>query len=212
MINLSTLQRTRPTKIELIRLRKQLVLAVKVHKVLRERLTVLINEFLAQLKESIEKRKKVNELILPVYNRSAGLIGVYGENVFDLFYKSRPELTSIVTTENIMGVITRGMIIKTQSEDKALYAGFKDFQTQSLELLKAIVELGKAEEAVLALGREIKSTKRRVNALNYIVIPRLSTQIRLLRMKFDEREREEKSRLKRVKSVLDRRRQHEGVQ
>ncbi|MCC5990467.1 MAG: V-type ATP synthase subunit D, partial [Thermosphaera sp.] len=91
----------------------------------------------------------------------------------------------------------------------AVYAGLKDFQAQASELLKAIVELGKAEEAVLALGREIKSTKRRVNALNYVIIPRLSQQIRLLRMKFDEREREEKARMKRVKNILEKRRKLE---
>jgi V/A-type H+-transporting ATPase subunit D len=209
VVALSQLQRIRPTKIELIRLRRQLVLAVKVHKVLRERLTILVNEFLAQLRESAEKRRKINELILPVYNRSAGLLGVYGENVFELFRRTTPVLTSILTTENIMGVSTRSVVLRTPGEDEAVYAGLKDFQTQASELLKAIVELGRAEEATLALGREIKSTKRRVNALNYVIIPRLSQQIRLLRMKFDEREREEKARMKRVKSILEKRRKLE---
>jgi len=206
---LSQLQRIRPTKIELIRLRRQLVLAVKVHKVLRERLTILVNEFLAQLRESIEKRRKINDLILPVYNRGAGLLGVYGENVYQLFHRTTPALTSVLTTENIMGVSTRSIVLKAPGEDKAVYAGLKDFQAQAYELLKAIIELGKAEEAVLALGREIKSTKRRVNALNYIIIPRLREQIRVLRMKFDEREREEKSRLKRVKNILEKRKKLE---
>ncbi len=206
---MSQLQRIRPTKIELIRLRRQLVLAVKVHKVLRERLTILVNEFLAQLRESIEKRRKINDLILPVYNRGAGLLGVYGENVYQLFHRTTPALTSVLTTENIMGVSTRSIVLKAPGEDKAVYAGLKDFQAQAYELLKAIIELGKAEEAVLALGREIKSTKRRVNALNYIIIPRLREQIRVLRMKFDEREREEKSRLKRVKNILEKRKKLE---
>ncbi|QOR94372.1 V-type ATP synthase subunit D [Thermosphaera chiliense] len=206
---MSQLQRIRPTKIELIRLRRQLVLAMKVHKVLRERLTILVNEFLAQLRESIEKRRKINELILPVYNRGAGLLGVYGENVYQLFHRTTPTLTSVLTTENIMGVSTRSIVLRAPGEDKAVYAGLKDFQAQAYELLKAIIELGKAEEAVLALGREIKSTKRRVNALNYIIIPRLSQQIRMLRMKFDEREREEKSRLKRVKNILEKRKKLE---
>ncbi|MGB9826938.1 MAG: V-type ATP synthase subunit D [Thermosphaera sp.] len=209
MVALSQLQRIRPTKIELIRLRRQLVLAVKVHKVLRERLTILVNEFLAQLRESIEKRRKINDLILPVYNRGAGLLGVYGENVYQLFHRTTPALTSVLTTENIMGVSTRSIVLKAPGEDKAVYAGLKDFQAQAYELLKAIIELGKAEEAVLALGREIKSTKRRVNALNYIIIPRLREQIRVLRMKFDEREREEKSRLKRVKNILEKRKKLE---
>uniref|UniRef100_A0A7C2BLI9 V-type ATP synthase subunit D n=1 Tax=Thermosphaera aggregans TaxID=54254 RepID=A0A7C2BLI9_9CREN len=206
---MSQLQRIRPTKIELIRLRRQLVLAVKVHKVLRERLTILVNEFLAQLRESVEKRRKINELILPVYNRGAGLLGVYGENVFQLFHRTTLGLTCVLTSENIMGVSTRSVVLRRPVEDKAVYAGLKDFQAQASELLKAIIELGKAEEAVLALGREIKSTKRRVNALNYIIIPRLSRQIRLLRMKFDEREREEKSRLKRVKNILEKRKKLE---
>ena len=72
-----------------------------------------------------------------------------------------------------------------------------------LELACSIAELEKELEM---LGVELERTRRRVNMLEHVLIPRLMNTIKYLRMKFEEREREEKARLKRVKTVLARRR------
>ena len=73
------------------------------------------------------------------------------------------------------------------------------------ECLETIVELAELQRSLELLGREISRTKRILNALEYLIIPSLQATIKYLYMKFEERDREEKSRLKRVKVVLERR-------
>jgi V/A-type H+-transporting ATPase subunit D len=74
----------------------------------------------------------------------------------------------------------------------------------SREALRAIIELAELQRGLELLGTEINRTKRITNALEYIVIPSLQVTIRFLTMKFEERDREEKARLKRVKVLLAR--------
>jgi V/A-type H+-transporting ATPase subunit D len=74
----------------------------------------------------------------------------------------------------------------------------------SREALRAIIELAELQRGLELLGAEINRTKRITNALEYILIPNLQVTIRFLSMKFEERDREEKARLKRVKVLLAR--------
>ncbi|TET42754.1 MAG: V-type ATP synthase subunit D, partial [Dehalococcoidia bacterium] len=71
--------------------------------------------------------------------------------------------------------------------------------------LKATVELAELQRVLELLGMEINRTKRITNALEYVVIPGLQATINYLNMKFEERDREEKARLKRVKVLVARR-------
>ncbi|MEM4619788.1 MAG: V-type ATP synthase subunit D [Desulfurococcaceae archaeon] len=204
---MSTLLRIRPTKIELIRLRRRLQLANNVRRILYERVNILINEFLSRIREAYRTRLRVNELVYDVYSTSVLLYGVYGNSIFDYFKSITIRETRVVTgLENIMGVKTKTAFIKQPDVFEQIYPGFTDFREKSFKLIEAIVDLGRAEQAVISLGREIERTRRKVNALTYIIIPRLESIIKYLRMKFEEREREEKARLKRVKSILERRR------
>jgi len=74
----------------------------------------------------------------------------------------------------------------------------------SEESLRAIIELAELQRNFELLAMEINRTKRITNALEYIVIPRLQVTINYLNMKFEERDREEKARLKRVKVLVSR--------
>lgn len=204
---MSSILKVRPTKIELIRLKRRKALAEKVHRILRERLTILINEFLTRVKEAYSLRMTVNKLIYRLYRDSVVLNSIYGEYGFQ-YLKSIiiKDLQAVIGVENIMGVKTRSAIIKYSETVEHVYPGFDSFRRNSQKLIEAIIELGRAEQALIALGKEIERTKRKVNALKYIIIPRLVNTIRYLNMKFEEREREEKARLKRIKSVLEKKR------
>jgi len=204
---LSSLLRVRPTKIELIRLRRRLRLARSVNRVLQERLSILINEFLARVREAYEARMGVNKLVYEVYSDAVLIAGVRGSAAFNYFESiQRRGMRVVVGMENIMGVKTRTAIAKPSEIVEAIYPDFSDFTAKARKLIEAIVDLGRAEQAVHSLGKEIERTRRKTNALTHIIIPRLEKTIRYLRMKFEEREREEKARLKRVKSLLERRR------
>ncbi|AFL66979.1 V-type ATP synthase subunit D [Desulfurococcus amylolyticus] len=202
---MSSLQRVRPTKIELIRLKRRLEISVKVERILRERLIILINEFLALLKEGVSKRQSVSTLLINLNSRAVVLSGVYGENIYSLLEKTVPKNNCVVGTENIMGVKTKTAILVKNTEKKTVKTPFDDFIEESTRFIEEVLDLAKTEYALRALGKEIRATKRRVNALDYILIPRLKSTIKILQLKFDEREREEKARLKRVKASLERR-------
>jgi len=74
----------------------------------------------------------------------------------------------------------------------------------SKECLRAIVELAELQRDFELLAMEINRTKRITNALEYVIIPGLQATINYLSMKFEERDREEKARLKRVKVLVAR--------
>lgn len=205
---MSSLLRIRPTKIELIRLRRRLALAKKVHRILRERLTILVNEFLLRVREAFTIRRKIGTNIMRMYNKSFLLYSVYGENIINYYStNTKKKLKAIVGLENIMGVKTVTVRIEEPEYiETTVIKDLDDFRKECIGIIKDIIELGKAEKAINALGREILRTKRKVNALEYTLIPQIRNTIKYLRMKFEEREREEKARLKRVKALLERRR------
>ncbi|MEM4561975.1 MAG: V-type ATP synthase subunit D [Desulfurococcaceae archaeon] len=198
---MSMLTRVRPTKIELIRLRRRLITSVRVHRILTERLVVLANEYMSRIREAVELRRRVQESSVLVYKRALGVLGLYGPSASDYLAEVSPKPTVYVGTENVMGVKVKSVVLKYS--DKRLPSGLEDFTDQCRAFVDAVIALARAEYALREIGRELVATKRKANALQYIIIPRLRGVIRALQLKFDEREREEKSRLKRIKHILE---------
>lgn len=198
----------RPTKIELIRLRRRLELSRKVHRILRERLTILVNEFLTRIREAIELRKKVSVLYLSVHKEAVSLYGFYGEKLYTHLYNTLKKQTKVIIgQENIIGVKTLSThFIKGDYVKTLMIKDIDAFRRKSIEFIQYVIELGEIERTLYMLGNEIVKTRRKVNALEHILIPQLKNTIKYLQMKFEEREREEKARLKRVKAMLERRR------
>ncbi|MEM0326043.1 MAG: V-type ATP synthase subunit D [Desulfurococcaceae archaeon] len=195
------LTRVRPTKIELIRLRRRLITSVRVHRILTERLVVLANEYMSRIREVVELRRRVQESSVMVYKRALGVLGLYGPSASDYLAEVSPKPTVYVGIENVMGVKVKSVVLKYS--DKRLPSGLEDFTDQCRAFVDAVIALARAEYALREIGRELVVTKRKANALQYIIIPRLRSVIRALQLKFDEREREEKSRLKRIKHILE---------
>ena len=204
---MSSLMRVRATKIELIKLRRRRDLAKKVHRILRERLTILVNESLTRVKEAYNFRMELNKYITSVYNKAILLTSIYGDKSYSYLRSSMKRSVRVyVGHENIMGVRSISAIVKEPEIPVSLAPGLDEFSREAVRIITMIIDLGRTEQAIISLGREIGKTKRKVNALEYIVIPRLERTIRYLSMKFEEREREEKARLKRVKSMLEKKR------
>lgn len=108
---------------------------------------------------------------------------------------------------NIMGVLTPQM--EMLKEEKGLEYGFlhtsaklDEAKKKFSEIMDNIVKLAEVEGTIENLAREIEKTKRRVNALEHIFIPRFHATEKYIELVLDEREREDFFRRKRIKSIL----------
>ncbi|PUA32774.1 MAG: hypothetical protein B7O98_04815 [Zestosphaera tikiterensis] len=200
------LRLVRPTKIEFIRLRRRLAIARRLYKVLKDRLLILTQEFIAEVKEAYELRKKIHELIVTCdTERNKALTYTTPQQLNDFIAVRVEGLNVVVGTRVVAGVriplleleVKEG-VYKTTAYPITLEAVGKCYD----EVLKYSLRLAELEASIALIGKEVQRVKRRVNALENIVIPRLIATIKYLRMKFEEREREDKIRRKRIKQIL----------
>lgn len=202
--------RVRPTKIELVRLKRRLSLAKRVQKIIKDRLSILTMEFLQVARENVEKKGFVIDEFAKAYKSQTIAAGYHGYIALEKdLVASEADLKVTTGSRNVAGV--RIPIFELKEGKAGVPTGFSLVDTSSAvdqaaesfrKCLQAIIELAELQRSLELLGMEISQAKRVSNALEYVVIPSLETTIKHLNMKFEEREREEKSRLKRVKVLL----------
>ena len=199
----------RPTKIELVRLKRRLSLATRVQKIVKDRLSILTIEFLQSARETVKAKENLVELYSKAYQALSVATGYHGLISLEKeLAASQKETTVSSGFLNIAGV---KMISLEVNETEEAIRGYDYIDTSPLldhaarlfeESLKASIELAEKQTCMNLLGAEINRAKRITNALEYLIIPSLQFTIKFLNMKFEERDREEKSRLKRVKVIL----------
>ncbi len=204
------LVKVRPTKIELIKLRRRLYLAKRIQKIVKDRLSILTLEFLQIARETVEAKIKLIDNFSELYRALSIAAGYHGYVALEKeLIASERDLDIAAGSRNIAGTRIPTFELK---EVKRVMRGYNLVDTSSWldrtaqlseKCLEAIVVLAELQSSLELLGREINRTKRIVNALEYMVIPSLQATIKYLNMKFEERDREEKSRLKRVKVLLE---------
>jgi len=203
---------TRPTKIELIKLRRRLVLASKIQKIIKDRVSILILEFLQIARQTVEAKRTLLDEFSKSYKALSIAAGYHGYIALEKeLIASERGLAIAAGLRNVGGVRIPAFELK---EAQGAVRGYSLVDTSSWldqvaqlseKCLESIVELAELQRSLELLGREINRTKRILNALEYLIIPGLQATIKYLYMKFEERDREEKSRLKRVKVLLERR-------
>jgi len=200
----------RPTKIELIKLRRRLTLASRIQKILKDRLSILVMEFLQTAKETVEAKQELVDQFAAAYKALSVAAGYHGYIAMEKeLAATEKDLEIITAARNVAGVRVPSLELKTAENGGGGYSltdtsSWLDNTAQLAEkCLETIVALAELQSTLEILGKEINRTKRIVNALEYLVIPSLETTIRFLYMKFEERDREEKSRLKRVKVLIE---------
>lgn len=207
-----SLIRVRPTKIELIKLRRRFTLAKRVQKIVKDRLSILTLEFLQIARETVETKKNLLADFPDFYRALSITAGYHGYIALEKeLAASERDLEIASGLRNVAGV--RLPSFEAQ-EVKRVVRGYDLVDTSSWldqtaqlaeKCLEDIVSMAELQSSLELLGREINRTKRIVNALEYLIIPSLQATIKYLNMKFEERDREEKSRLKRVKVLLEQR-------
>jgi V/A-type H+-transporting ATPase subunit D len=203
--------KVRPTKIELIKLRRRLTLARRIQKIVKDRLSILIMEFLQIARETIEAKVKSQTDFAEAYKALSLAGGYHGYIALEKEFTASEGNPGIVTgTRNIAGVKIPSVELKTEDGEGntpgyslADTSAWVDRSAEEFrKCLETIVQLAELQASLEILGREINRTKRIVNALEYMIIPSLEATISFLEQKFEERDREEKARMKRVKVIL----------
>ena len=206
---MAQIMKVRPTKIELVRLKRRLKLSSRVQKIVKDRLSILTMEFLQTARDTVQAKKHAIDAMNQAYKAMTVASGYHGYVALQKeLVACEADITVAAGPRNVAGVRLPSLEL---NEPPGGLRGYNLTQTSSLvdsasdtsrEALRAIIELAELQRALELLGAEINRTKRITNALEYILIPSLQATIRFLAMKFEERDREEKARLKRVKALL----------
>ncbi len=202
----------RPTRMELLTLKERRELAARGYELLREKQDALVREFFAILSEAKKYREEMETTLTEAYASfmEAKLVEG-GAKLEELALGAKSPIDFDVETRNMMGVTVPIFRITQQEEEAQLHyslAGTSaavDKAAQKVRTaLDKIVRLAEIEATVKRLAAEIEKTKRRVNALNYVVLPRINNTIRYIELMLEEQEREDLFRMKRVKAMMER--------
>ncbi len=199
-----------PTRMELLSLKRRMVLAERGHDILKEKRDALVMHFFDILEDVGRIRKELGDSMKKAFEALIIAKMVMGPlNVEEAAIGAEPFYDVEVLLQNIMGVKVPVLHVKERGVKAPSYgftgtsAVLDDVVKQFREALKLAIRLAEVETAVRRLAEEIDKTKRRVNALKYIIIPKLENTIRYITLHLEEREREDLFRLKRVKALLE---------
>lgn len=201
-----------PTRMELTRLKRKLATATKGHKLLKDKRDELMRQFLEKVRENKALRERV-EAGIQAANKNFLLAraGMQDEvlNTAMLAPKQKVSLESGV--ENVMSVEIPKFTFHTRSPDEndmfsygfAFTSSDLDDAIKSLsDVFPDMLKLAECEKSCQLMAAEIEKTRRRVNALEHVMIPDLQTNIKFITMKLDENERSTQIRLMKVKDMM----------
>ena len=201
--------RVNPTRMELTRLKKKLKTASRGHKLLKDKRDEMIRQFIELIRQNRELRLEVERLLQEAEANFVLSRAVMGEEALDeaLMYSSR-SIELEITSKSIMSVDVPVLKHREEAAGRNPY-GFLattselDVSIQNLsEVFTKMLELAELEKTIALLADEIEKTRRRVNALEYVMIPQFEETIKYIKMKLDENERASITRLLRMKDVI----------
>ena len=194
-----------PTRMELTRLKKKLVTAVRGHKLLKDKRDELMRQFLDKVRENKALREEVETALVSAnQNFMLARAGMPDEMLNTALLAPKQELTISAGTQNVMSVEIPDFDFKTRTPDQndmysygfAFTTGDLDDAILSLsEVFPKMLKLAEVEKSCQLMAAEIEKTRRRVNALEHVMIPELQTNIKYITMKLDENERSTQIRL-----------------
>ena len=203
-----------PTRMELLKLKQRVGLAQKGHDLLKEKMDALVIEFFEVVRRIQEARMKAFDQLSVAHRAlSMGFAVVGTLETKQASKETKRELQVEISTRHIMGIAVPAVEVG-EVERSALVRGYGLHMTSSVldeasrefeRALKLLIELAELEASAFAIVRELEKTKRRVNALEYILIPRLREALKFIMMRLDEMERENFTRLKRIKAMMEKR-------
>ena len=201
-----------PTRMVLTSLKKRLRTAIRGHKLLKDKRDELMRRFIDLARENKVLRDKVENKIMDAHIGFAIANAIMSTELLgEALMYPKQGVNLQVSYANIMSVIVPTFDFSYKSSDSAdIYpygfantSGELDGAIKNLaEIFPILMELASLEKKIALLAEEIEKTRRRVNALEYVVIPQLQETIKYIRMKLDENERGSQTRLMKVKDMM----------
>lgn len=201
-----------PTRMELTRLKKKLVTASRGHKLLKDKRDELMRQFLDMARENMELRKKVEAGIKAANtNFVIAKAGMNEQTLSTALMAPKQEVRVALGDRNVMSVDIPVYDYKTKSANSndiysygfAFTSGELDDAVKSLsDILPDMLRLAEVEKSCQMLAAEIEKTRRRVNALEHVIILETREGIKYISMKLDENERSTQVRLMKVKDMM----------
>ncbi len=205
------LLRINPTRMELSRLKKRLKVAVRGHKLLKDKRDEMVRHFIGLIKENKRLREETEEILSKALNAFLkARLSMTPEEMEEAIMFPAREIKIKASKKNIMSVNVPDISFE-EAERTDIFLPY-GFLSTSAELDTSITALKDAlpnmlmlagvEKACDMLSNEIEKTRRRVNALEYVLIPQLQETIKYIVMKLDENERGNIIRLMKMKDII----------
>ena len=201
-----------PTRMELTRLKKKLTTATRGHKLLKDKRDELMRLFLERVRENRKLRMEVEEGIRASnQNFMLARAGMQDAVLNTALLCPKQKVSLECAVENVMSVEVPKFTFHTRTPEQgdlfsygfAFTSGDLDDAVESLAaVFPAMLKLAESEKSCQLMAAEIEKTRRRVNALEHVMIPQLQETIRYITMKLDENERSTQVRLMKVKDMM----------
>ena len=201
-----------PTRMELTKQKKKLITATRGHKLLKDKRDELMRQFLDLVRENMALRQKVEAGILSANkNFVIAKAGMSEQALHTALMVPKQEVYLEADRKNVMSVDIPVFEYKTRTADAndiysygfAFTSGDLDDAVKSLaDILPDMLRLAETEKACQLMAAEIEKTRRRVNALEHVIIPEAQKNIKYITMKLDENERSTQIRLMKVKDMM----------
>jgi len=201
-----------PTRMNLTALKKRLKTATRGHKLMKDKRDELMKEFLELARENGRLREAVEQRLTGMYQNFSIASAVMSREVMEeSLMIPKQGVVLDVGNKNIMSVNVPVFSFETTANDAgdiypygyASTSGELDNAISGLtDIFPLLLELAAKEKEVQLIAAELEKTRRRVNALEYVMIPQLQVTIKYIQMKLDENERGNQTRLMKVKDMM----------
>jgi V/A-type H+/Na+-transporting ATPase subunit D len=205
--------RVNPTRMELTRIKRRLVTARRGHKLLKDKRDEMVRQFILLIRENDRLRREVErELSAALANFAMARAVMEPELMEEALLCPARSIGVDMGIRSVLNVRVPTLTMLPEKQQSTLSYGLAETSAQldgAIESLAAIlprlIRLAEVEKTCDLLADEIEKTRRRVNALEYVMIPQFEETIRFITMKLDENERGSLTRLMKVKDMIEER-------
>lgn len=200
-----------PTRMELKKLKARLQTATRGHKLLKDKSDEMIRRFTALIKENKRMRAELEAELSDCLGKFATACAYSSKEEIDkVFSMPVSNVSATFAVRDVMNVEVPSIeVSETKSTASFPYAFAEmtseaDYSVEKISrLVGKLLKLAEIEKTVAMLAVEIERNKRRVNALEYIMIPQIEETVKYIKSKLDENERAATTRLMKVKDILN---------